>query len=162
MRLVIWDAIAPIITPLQSTLGHWFIGSTMDSYNWLMTTLPQVCFLPQNIFIFIRPSLDGTHYGMALSVRPSVRPFVRPSVRLLARKNVDGISGFFSNLVCGCAKVSHRLIYGLFEATSLNIYIIPWLVISAFLAFIGSFLSQRLQILHILRTFQVVKHKFHF
>ena len=24
--------------------------------------------------IFIRPSLDGTYYGMALSVRPSVRP----------------------------------------------------------------------------------------
>ena len=30
-------------------------------------------------FFFIRPSLDGTYYGMALSVRPSVRPFVRPS-----------------------------------------------------------------------------------
>ena len=27
--------------------------------------------------IFIRPSLDGTYYGMALSVRPSVRPSVR-------------------------------------------------------------------------------------
>ena len=26
--------------------------------------------------IFIRPSLDGTYYGMALSVRPSVRPTV--------------------------------------------------------------------------------------
>ena len=31
------------------------------------------------LFIFIRPSLDGTYYGMALSVRPSVRSSVRPS-----------------------------------------------------------------------------------
>ena len=31
--------------------------------------------------LFIRPSLDGTYYGMALSVRPSVRPSVRSSVR---------------------------------------------------------------------------------
>ena len=29
------------------------------------------------LFIFIRPSLDGTYYAMALSVRPSVRPSVR-------------------------------------------------------------------------------------
>ena len=27
-------------------------------------------------FIFIRPSLDGAYYGMAMSVRPSVRPIV--------------------------------------------------------------------------------------
>ena len=26
-------------------------------------------------FLFIRPSSDGTYYGMAMSVRPSVRPF---------------------------------------------------------------------------------------
>ena len=36
--------------------------------------------LPENIpgwfNVFIRPSLDGTYYGMALSVRPSVRPTV--------------------------------------------------------------------------------------
>ena len=32
-------------------------------------------------WVFIRPSLDGTYYGMALSVRPSVRPSVRSSVR---------------------------------------------------------------------------------
>ena len=30
--------------------------------------------------IFIRPSLDGTYYGMALSVRSSVRSSVRPTV----------------------------------------------------------------------------------
>ena len=28
---------------------------------------------------FIRPSSDGTYYGMAMSVLPSVRPSVRPS-----------------------------------------------------------------------------------
>ena len=33
------------------------------------------------MFIFIRPSSDGTYYGMVMSVRPSVRPSVRVSVR---------------------------------------------------------------------------------
>ena len=37
---------------------------------------------PHAQLFFIRPSLDGTYYGMALSVCPSVR--------LLARKNIDG------------------------------------------------------------------------
>ena len=32
-------------------------------------------------WIFIRPSSDGTYYGMVMSVRPSVRPGLRPSVR---------------------------------------------------------------------------------
>ena len=31
--------------------------------------------------LFIRPSSDGTYYGMVMSVRPSVRPGLRPSVR---------------------------------------------------------------------------------
>ena len=31
--------------------------------------------------IFIRPSSDGTYYGMVMSVRPGLRPSVRPSVR---------------------------------------------------------------------------------
>ena len=35
---------------------------------------------------------DVLWYG---AVRPSVRPFFRPSVRLLARKNIDAIGGFF-------------------------------------------------------------------
>ena len=32
-------------------------------------------------FIFIRPSLDGTYYGMVMSVRVSIRVSVHPSVR---------------------------------------------------------------------------------
>ena len=31
--------------------------------------------------IFIRPSSDGTYYGMVMSVRVSVRPSVRPTLR---------------------------------------------------------------------------------
>ena len=34
----------------------------------------------QFLSIFIRPSSDGTYYGMVMSVRPSVHPSVRPSV----------------------------------------------------------------------------------
>ena len=30
--------------------------------------------------VFIRPSSDGTYYGMVMSVRPGLRPSVRPSV----------------------------------------------------------------------------------
>ena len=43
----------------------------------------------KNIVLFIRPSLDGTYYGMALSVRPSVRPSIRPSVRPSVRPTVS-------------------------------------------------------------------------
>ena len=50
--------IAPVWTPILDKI-------------WTSNTL--------NFNIIIRPSLDGTYYGMALSVRPSVRPFVRPS-----------------------------------------------------------------------------------
>ena len=46
-------------------------------------------------FVFIRPSLDGTYYGMALSVRPFVQ--------MLARKNIEGPVRFFSNSLCTCA-----------------------------------------------------------
>ena len=52
----------------------------------------EVYWCPQ---IFIRPSLDGTYYGMVPSVRLSVRP--------LAPKNIEGISGLFSNSVYRCA-----------------------------------------------------------
>ena len=44
-----------------------------------MAAISQTLF--SDLCIFIRPSLDGTYYGMALSVRPSVRPSVRSSVR---------------------------------------------------------------------------------
>ena len=42
--------------------------------------------------IFIRPSLDGTYYGMALSVRPSVRsqePYLMWLFMILVSSNVD-------------------------------------------------------------------------
>ena len=31
-------------------------------------------------FLFIRPSSDGTYYGMVMSVRPTLHPYVRPPV----------------------------------------------------------------------------------
>ena len=33
------------------------------------------------VYVFIRPSSDGTYYGMVMSVRPSGSPSVHPSVR---------------------------------------------------------------------------------
>ena len=51
---------------------------------------------------FIRPSLGGTYYGMALSVRPSVRP----SVRLLARKNIDANGGFCTQVCLGVRSIN--------------------------------------------------------
>ena len=46
-----------------------------------MSYLPVVAPLFYSYFLFIRPSSDGTYYGMVMSVRPSVRPGLRPSVR---------------------------------------------------------------------------------
>ena len=33
-----------------------------------------------DLFLFIRPSSDGTYYGMVMSVRPTLRPGLRPPV----------------------------------------------------------------------------------
>ena len=49
---------------------------------WLCSTVLQIKFECRRFAsIFIRPSSDGTYYGMVMSVRVSVRPSVRPSVR---------------------------------------------------------------------------------
>ena len=42
--------------------------------------------------LFIRPSSDGTYYGMAMSVRPSVRPGLQPSVRPSVRHSFPHFS----------------------------------------------------------------------
>ena len=42
--------------------------------------------------VFIRPSSDGTYYGMVMSVRPSGSPSVRPSVRLSVRHSFPHFS----------------------------------------------------------------------
>ena len=63
-----------------------------------------------NLFyqVFIRPSSDGTYYGMVMSVRvsirvsvrPSIRPSVRPSVRLSVRPvSVCPFSALFSYML---------------------------------------------------------------
>ena len=53
---------------------------------WLCFTVLQIKF-ECRLFasIFIRPSSDGTYYGMVMSVRPFVRPSGSPSVRLSVR-----------------------------------------------------------------------------
>ena len=42
--------------------------------------------------IFIRPSSDGTYYGMVMSVRPGLRPSVRPSIRPSVRHSFPHFS----------------------------------------------------------------------
>ena len=52
--------------------------------------------------LFIRPSSDGTYYGMVMSVRPSVRPSVRVSVHPSVRPSVlrpSQFSALFSYLL---------------------------------------------------------------
>ena len=44
------------------------------------------------MYFFIRPSSDGTYYGMVMSVRPSVRPGLRPSVRPSVRHSFPHFS----------------------------------------------------------------------
>ena len=50
-------------------------AGVMPPFNF---KLSQICSFPH---FFIRPSSDGTYYGMVMSVRPSGSPSVRPSVR---------------------------------------------------------------------------------
>ena len=76
------------VLPVLDCMPQLFLAMTKQLYEWYFLS---VC-LSQ---LFIRLPLDRTYYGMALSVRPSIW--------LLARKNIEGISGLFSNLVCRCA-----------------------------------------------------------
>ena len=56
---------------------------------WDWTVCPRLTTMISNLFaqlweciscfVFIRPSSDGTYYGMVMSVRPGLRPSVRPS-----------------------------------------------------------------------------------
>ena len=55
----------------QGVNSIFFLAATKQLYEWLsLSVRPSVCLW----HLFIRPSLDGTYYGMALSVRSSVRP----------------------------------------------------------------------------------------
>ena len=58
-------------------------------------------FHPPFIFtLFIRPSSDGTYYGMVMSVRVSLRVSIRPSVRLSVRPvSVRPFSALFSYML---------------------------------------------------------------
>ena len=49
--------------------------------------------------IFIRPSSDGTYYGMVMSVRPGLRPSDSPSVHPSVQVSVRKFSTLFSNML---------------------------------------------------------------
>ena len=61
------------------------------SYNakpfrgWYLKWKPHKKMYSGRVSLLIRPSSDGTYYGMVMSVRVSVRPSIRPSVRLSVR-----------------------------------------------------------------------------
>ena len=46
-----------------------------------------------NRIVFIRPSSDGTYYGMVMSVRPGLRLTLRPSVRLSVCPGLTYLTG---------------------------------------------------------------------
>ena len=50
-------------------------------YHWDNSVRLLAMPMHTGLLVFIRPSSDGTYYGMVMSVRPSVRVSVRPSVR---------------------------------------------------------------------------------
>ena len=50
------------------------------SILWSIYLLLQIC-TDIILSFFIHPSLDGTYYGMALSVHPSICPSIHSSVR---------------------------------------------------------------------------------
>ena len=97
-KMLIFNSFAPVrlnwmfrwvILKLKLMLVGWSISCEID-LRWISLDLTVSMegngLVPSGnpfwIFIvFIRTSLDGTYYGMALSVRPSVRPSVRSSVR---------------------------------------------------------------------------------
>ena len=51
------------------------------------------------ILLFIRPSSDGTYYGMVMSVRPSGSPSVRPSVTVFRTFLLHALT-YWSEILC--------------------------------------------------------------
>ena len=69
---------------------------------WIYS-FPHFSLTPFNIlswkFAFIRPSSDGTYYGMVMSVRVSVRPSVHPSVTVFRTFLLHALT-YWSEILC--------------------------------------------------------------
>ena len=89
-QTIIWTkARILLIGPLGKNFSE--ISIKIHALAWCMHKF-SVKMIP---VIFIRPSLDRTYYGMALSVRPSAEIKFSKDVRLLARKTIEGPVQFF-------------------------------------------------------------------
>ena len=70
------------------------INTSYVSFNAHVTSTCYFLFCIDCLVFIIRPSSDGTYYGMVMSVRVSVRPTLRPSVRLSVRPSVSPSAHF--------------------------------------------------------------------
>ena len=84
-RSGVW--IYQVVTGVTSVVGVPSTHLVEDIFSFAADIISGAYLMPSRpsvhpfVNFFIRSSLDGTYYGMALSVRPSVRPSVRSSVR---------------------------------------------------------------------------------
>ena len=72
----------------RSSISH--MAWTSFQMGWIEHTVNDIniLYFSPTSTVFIRPSSDGTYYGMVMSVRVSVRPSVRLSVRPSVRLSV--------------------------------------------------------------------------
>ena len=87
---------------IQGNLCPYFNFNLWQIIKW-HGAFKSICFVHPSIFslsvilsnlVFIRPSSDGTYYGMVMSVRPSVRLSGSPSVRLSVRPSGSPSASF--------------------------------------------------------------------
>ena len=93
-RLLLKTSVSRRITMLrlQSSLFGKIIYETVNLVLICGMSFPFCVYCPLIWLIFIRPSSDGTYYGMVMSVRPSVHPSVRVSVRPSVRHSFPHFS----------------------------------------------------------------------
>ena len=79
----IQDRVDIDLFPFRTTLASFVHTAVILQAGIALATYCKWLSVSHQLFyvIFIRPSSDGSYYGMMMSVRPSVRPGLRPGLR---------------------------------------------------------------------------------
>ena len=92
-RLRVWNSWIHEKFVRMESKPRYPVSKLKYSRSWGRCSVPSAYLVKTGIFltsnciylpllsVFIRPSSDGTYYGMVMSVRPALRPSIRPSVR---------------------------------------------------------------------------------
>ena len=110
----------PSVCPFSALFSYMLWHNELKFCAWLCFNVLQIKFECRHFAsIFIRPSSDGTYYGMVMSVRVSVRPTLRPvSVRPGLRPPI--FRTFLLHALTYWAEILHMI---LFHRTTYQVWV---------------------------------------